>query len=137
MICIDPFHEVQLVTDALDVVRRAAWNELRRLPDQDAAKRFKGARWALLKRPENLTDDQSVTLPRLRNRCGQVWRACAIREAFRAIFADDVDSASVVQLLDRWCSKASRSRLTPSSRSPRPSANPVLVPPVPPFPARC
>jgi len=34
VICIDPFHAVQLVTDALDVVRRAAWNELRQLPDQ-------------------------------------------------------------------------------------------------------
>jgi transposase len=113
IICIDPFHAVQLVTDALDVVRRAAWNELRQLPDQDAAKRFKGARWALLKRPENLTDDQSATLRRLRNRGGQVWRAYALKEAFRAIFAGDLDPASVVQLLDRWCSKASRSRLDP------------------------
>ena len=113
LICIDPFHAVQLVTDALDVVRRAAWNELRALPDQDAAKRFKGARWALLKRPENLTDDQSATLRRLRNRGGQVWRAYALKEAFRAIFAGDLDPASVVQLLDRWCSKASRSRLDP------------------------
>jgi transposase len=113
VICIDPFHAVQLVTDALDVVRRAAWNELRQLPDQDAAKRFKGARWALLKRPENLTDDQSATLRRLRNRGGQVWRAYALKEAFRAIFAGDLDPASVVQLLDRWCSKASRSRLDP------------------------
>ena len=60
------------------MVRRAAWNELRALPDQDAAKRFKGARWALLKRPENLTDDQCATLRRLRNRRGQVWRAYAL-----------------------------------------------------------
>ena len=95
------------------MVRRAAWNELRALPDQDEAKRFKGARWALLKRPENLTDDQSATLRRLRNRGGQIWRAYALKEAFRAIFTGDLDSASVVQLLDRWCSKASRSRLDP------------------------
>src|SRR5665647_3446293 len=85
VICIDPFHAVQLVTDALDVVRRAAWHELRQLPDQDAAKRFKGARWALLKRPENLTDEQSATLRRLRNRGGQVWRAYALKEAFRCL----------------------------------------------------
>lgn len=51
IICIDPFHAVQLVTDALDVVRRLAWNELRQLPDQGAAKRFKGARWALAQTP--------------------------------------------------------------------------------------
>ena len=30
--CIDPFHAVKLVTDALDTVRRTTWNELRRLP---------------------------------------------------------------------------------------------------------
>ena len=113
VICIDPFHVVKLVTDALDVVRRAAWNELRQLPDQGAAKRFKGARWALLKRPENLTDDQSATLRRLRNRGGQVWRAYALKEAFRAIFAGDLDADEVATLLDRWCAKASRSRLAP------------------------
>jgi len=113
VICIDPFHAVQAVTDALDVVRRAAWNELRKLPDQDAAKRFKGARWALLKRPENLTDEQSVTLRRLRNRGGAVWRAYALKEAFRAIFSGDLGADDVEVLLDRWCSKASRSQLEP------------------------
>ena len=113
VICIDPFHAVQLVTDALDVVRRAAWNELRQLPDQTAAKRFKGARWALLKRPENLSEEQSATLRRLRRRGGQVWRAYGLKESFRAIFSGDLDAAEVGSLLDRWCSQASRSRLAP------------------------
>ena len=106
VICIDPFHAVQLVTDALDVVRRVAWNELRQLPDQGAAKRFKGARWALLKRPENLTDDQSATLRKLRRRGGDVWRAYSLKESFRAIFAGDLDADDAGTLLDRWCSKA-------------------------------
>ena len=44
VIAIDPFHTVKLVTDALDTVRRAVWNDLRQLGDQDAAKKFKGAR---------------------------------------------------------------------------------------------
>lgn len=29
IICVDPFHAVQLVSEALDVERRKAWNELR------------------------------------------------------------------------------------------------------------
>jgi transposase len=111
VICIDPFHAVKLVTEALDVERRAAWNELRQLPDQGAAKKFKGARWALLKRPENLTDEQSATLRRLRARGGAVWRAYALKESFRAIFAGDLDTEQTAALLDRWCAKASRSRL--------------------------
>ena len=80
--CIDPFHAVKIVTDALDVVRRQTWNELRRLPDQNAAKKFKGARWCLLKRPENLTDDQAATLRQLRRRGGDLWRAYSLKEAF-------------------------------------------------------
>ncbi len=78
VICIDPFHAVKLVTEALDTVRRVTWNELRALPDQAAAKKFKGARWALLKRPENLTDDQSTTLRKLRRRGGDLWRAYSL-----------------------------------------------------------
>lgn len=109
--CIDPFHCVQLVTEALDVERRKAWNELRRLPDQNAAKTFKGARWVLLKRPENLSEDQAATLRKLRNRGGAVWRAYTLKEAFRAIFAGDLDTTQTAAALDRWCSAASRSRL--------------------------
>ena len=108
VICIDPFHAVKLVTEALDTVRRVTWNELRALPDQAAAKKFKGARWALLKRPENLTDEQSA---KLRRRGGDLWRAYSLKEAFRKIFAGDLDAEETTELLDRWCSKASRSRL--------------------------
>ena len=113
VICIDPFHAVALVTTALDVVRRATWNELRQLPDQTAAKKFKGARWSLLKRPENLTEDQAATLRKLRRRGGDLWRAYALKEAFRAIFSGDLDPDQSAELIDRWCSKASRSRLAP------------------------
>jgi len=55
-ICIDSYHVVALATKALDEVRRDYWNELRALGDQRAARRFKDARWALLKNPENLTE---------------------------------------------------------------------------------
>ena len=78
VICIDPFHAVKLVTDALDVVHRQTWNELRQLPDQGAAKKFKGARGSLLKRPEDLIDEQSATLPQLRRRGGQLWRGYSL-----------------------------------------------------------
>jgi transposase len=110
--CIDPFHAVKTVTDALDTVRRTAWQQMR-ATDPAAAKKFKGARWALLKRPEHLTDDQAATLRKLRRRGGDVWRAYALREAFRAIFAGDLNTDEVAELIDRWISKASRSRLAP------------------------
>ena len=58
VICIDPYHVVALANQALDEVRRSYWNELRQIGDQNAAKRFKDARWSLLKAPKNLTDKQ-------------------------------------------------------------------------------
>ena len=70
VICIDPFHAVKLVSEALDVERRTAWNELRQAGDPEAAKKFKGARWALLKNPDNLNDDQAAALRRLKRRGG-------------------------------------------------------------------
>lgn len=109
-ICIDPFHAVKLVTEALDVERRKAWNELR-ASDPAAARKFKGARWALLKRPDNLTDEQAATLRKLRRHGRDVWRAYSLREAFRAIFAGDLDPTQVAELIERWISRASRSHL--------------------------
>jgi transposase len=110
-ICIDPFHAVKLVGEALDVERRKAWNELRSSGNPDAARKFKGARWALLKKPSNLNDDQAATLRKLKRRGGDVWRAYTLKEAFRAIFAGDLTPDAVAELIDRWISRASRSRL--------------------------
>jgi len=111
-ICFDPFHVVALGTKALDTVRREHWQILRR-SDPTAAKRFKGARWALLKRPENLTEDQAAALRRFRRAGGAIWRAYTLREALRAIFAPDLAYPDVEHLLDRFCAKASRSGLKP------------------------
>jgi transposase len=113
VICYDPFHVVQLATTALDKVRREVWQELRRLPDQDAARQFKGARWALLKNPADLTGDQASTLRRLRRRGGDLWRAYTLKEALRAVFAGDLSVDEVGMLLDRFCSKALRSGMKP------------------------
>ncbi|MGC8472762.1 MAG: ISL3 family transposase, partial [Acidimicrobiales bacterium] len=107
IICYDPFHVIKLVTDALDKVRRATWQEMRTLPDKTAAKRFKGARWALLKNPTDLNDDQAATLRKLKRQGGALWRAYALKEALRAIFAGDLSEQDVAVLLDRFCSKAS------------------------------
>ncbi len=113
VICYDPFHVVQLATTALDKVRRSVWQEMRKLPDRQAAKRFKGARWALLKDPCDLTDDQAATLRKLKRRGGELWRAYALKEALRAVFAGDLSEEDVAILLDRFCSNASRSGLKP------------------------
>jgi transposase len=66
-ICFDPFHVVKLATEALEAVRRQVWQSARKLRDQSIAKKFKGARWALLKNPLDLTEDQSGTVRYVRS----------------------------------------------------------------------
>lgn len=116
VICIDPYHVVQLANQALDEVRRAYWNELRTLGDQDAAKRFKDARWSLLKAPKNLTDNQAATLKRLKAAGGEVWRGYTLKEAVRAIFEHGLTLKDVTVLIDRLTSRLARSRLAPFIR---------------------
>lgn len=113
IVCADVFHVVKLVGDALDDVRRDLWQQLRRLPDDRWAKDFKGARWALLKNPEDLTDRQATQLARIRRNRGGIWRAYEMKEQFRAIFAGDLTRGEAAVRLDRWCARAQRSRLAP------------------------
>jgi transposase len=116
IIAIDPYHVVALANRALDEVRRSYWNELRALGDTDAARRFKDARWSLLKKPENLTDNQAQTLRRLKAAGGEVWRAYTLKEALRGIFALGHTLEDVTVLIDRFLSRAARSRLEPFIR---------------------
>jgi transposase len=110
-ICWDPFHVVALATKAMDVVRRTHWNTLRTTTDATTARRFKGARWALLRNPEDLTARQTDALAAIRRTGSATWRAYKGKEALRAIFAGDLDEDEVTRLLDRWCGWAQRSRL--------------------------
>lgn len=116
VICIDPYHVVQLANQALDEVRRAYWNELRQLGDQNDAKRFKDARWSLLKAPQNLTDKQAATLKRLKAAGGEVWRGYTLKEAVRGIFEHGLTLEDVTVLIDRLTSRLARSRLEPFIR---------------------
>lgn len=111
IICADPFHLVKLVGDALDVVRRELWQELRRLPDGRFARDFKGSRWALLKNPEHLNERQQTQLAALKRNRGGIWRAYEMKEQFRAIFHGDLKAGDAIELLDRWIARALRCRL--------------------------
>jgi transposase len=62
IVTLDTFHLVGWATDAVDEVRRAEWNLLRKSGGAGAAKQFKGLRWLLLRNWGNLTSRQKTVV---------------------------------------------------------------------------
>lgn len=111
--CLDPYHLVAWVTDALDKVRRAVWNTARggRGGRTEASKTLKGARWALWKNPQNLTDKQKTTLAEIQATNRPLYRAYLLKEQFRQVIAVKGEPGRL--LLQGWLRWASRSKLAP------------------------
>ncbi|MGH2968786.1 MAG: ISL3 family transposase, partial [Solirubrobacteraceae bacterium] len=109
--CVDPFHVVQLATDALDEIRREVWNEARKAGQTAVARDLKGARFALWKNPENLTRRQKAKLSAVQQTNQRLYRAYLLKEQLREIYRVPTEHAGA--LLDAWLAWARRSRLEP------------------------
>jgi len=118
--CADPFHIVKWATTALDEVRREAWNAARKAGHtrrngrgrQEAtgpARQLKGARFALWKNPENLTEKQQTKLEWIAKTDSRLHRAYLLKEGLRLVFHLPRDEAP--EALDRWVGWARRSRI--------------------------
>lgn len=118
--CADPFHIIKWATEALDEVRRQAWNDARdtgqtkrhgyaaRVSTGDA-RRFKGARYALWKNPDNLTDRQREKLAWIAKTDPRLHRAYLLKEGLRYVFIAKGEPGK--HALDRWLSWARRCRI--------------------------
>ncbi len=107
--CVDPFHVIALATDALDEIRREVWNEARKAGEVAVAKDLKGARFALWKNPENLTDRQAAKLSSIQKTNARLYRAYLLKEQLRQIYRLPAEQA--IRLLDEWIAWARRCRL--------------------------
>jgi transposase len=114
--CADPFHIVKWATEALDEVRRDAWNEARGAVNQRRAgrasgdaKRLKHARYALWKNPEDLTERQAEKLAWIAKTDPRLYRGYLLKEGLRHVF--QVKGEAGKQALDRWISWARRCRI--------------------------
>jgi transposase len=107
--CVDPFHVVQLATDALDEVRREIWNQARQAGHDQLARRLKGARYALWKNPENLTGRQRSKLAMIQQTNRRLYRAYLLKEQLRQIYR--LEPGPAIALLDAWIAWARRCRL--------------------------
>jgi transposase len=109
VLCLDPYHVVALATQALDDVRRDVWNEARKAGDKAGARWLKGARWALWKRPERLTERQQAKLATIEHVNRRLYRGYLLKEELRLVFHSEPDDA--VPLLDAWLVWARRCRI--------------------------
>jgi transposase len=72
-------------------------------------------RWCLLKRPENLTEKQEVKLAELLHYNLKAVRTYLLKEDFQ-FFWDYRSPTWAGKFLDRWCTRALRSRLEPMKK---------------------
>lgn len=125
--CVDPFHVVSWATDALDQVRRQAWSEAHRqtknlprrkpgrpangetAPEKKQAKTLKNLRYALLKNPEHLSENQQAQLQFLTMANPKLYRAYLLKENLRLALKAGPDDIS--DALTKWMAWAQRCRI--------------------------
>ena len=96
-------------TKALDDLRREHWRTARANDTDDAVAELKGCRYALLKNPENLTDNQQVRLAGVVKLNGALFRGYLLKEQFRLLF--HTRGPTAIRDLDEWIGWARRSRI--------------------------
>lgn len=109
---LDRFHVMQKMNKAIDEVRAA---ETKRMKHDGYEPVLKHSRWCLLKRPENLTDKQTVKLSELLQYNLRSTRAYLLREDFQR-FWEYVSPAWAGAFLDEWCTRTMRSKLEPMKK---------------------
>lgn len=109
---LDRFHLMTHFSKAIDEVRA---EEARRLKRDGYQHVLKHSRWCLLKRPENLTETQTVKLSEIMRYNLRTVRAYLLKEDFQR-FWEYWSPGWAVRFLDDWCARTMRSRLEPLKR---------------------
>ena len=92
--------------------------EARQMKEDGYEPILKHSRWCLLKRPENLTDKQTVKLSELLKYNLRSTRAYLLREDFQR-FWEYTSPAWAARFLDQWCSRTMRSKIEPMKKMAR------------------
>ena len=109
---LDRFHIMQKMNQAIDEVRAG---EAKRMNADGYEPILKHSRWCLLKRPENLTEKQTMKLSELLKYNLKSVRAHLLREDFQR-FWDYVSPTWAGKFLDQWCTRTMRSQLAPMKK---------------------
>lgn len=109
---LDRFHIMKKMNEAIDDVRAA---EAKRLERDGYEPVLKHSRWCLLKRQENLTENQTVKLAELLKYNLQSVRAYLLREDFQR-FWEYQRPGWAAAFLDQWCTRTMRSKIGPMKK---------------------
>ena len=109
---LDRFHIMKKINGAIDEVRRA---EANRLKEDGYEPVLKHSRWCLLKRPENLTEKQTVKLAELLQYNLKSVRSYLLREDFQR-FWEYAKPGWAAKFLDQWCTRTMRSKIEPMKK---------------------
>ena len=106
---LDRFHIVAKMNKAIDEVRA---EEAHRMRSEGRRPLLRKARWLLLKRSDNLRDEQYFRLRDLLRYNLKTVRAYLLKEAFQQLW-DYNSPAWAGKFLDEWCRQTMRSRIEP------------------------
>jgi transposase len=109
---LDRFHVMQLFSKAINEVRAS---EAKQLVKDGYEPVLKGAKWLLLKRPENLTDHQAIKLQELVQYNLKSIRSHLMKEDFQQ-FWEYTTSGWASKFLDQWCKRAMVSKIEPMKK---------------------
>ena len=109
---LDRFHVMQKLSRAIDQVRAA---EVKQLKADGYEEVLKGGRWLLLKRPDNLSDQQAVKLSTLLEYNLNSVRAYLMKEDFQQFWTYTYPGWAG-RFLDAWCTRAMRSKIDPMKK---------------------
>ncbi|MCU1233701.1 MAG: transposase, family protein [Candidatus Solibacter sp.] len=109
---LDRFHIVAKMNKALDEVRAG---ESRRMESEGRTPLLKKSRWLLLKREEDLKEEQRFRLRDLLRYNLKTARAYLLKEAFQQLWEYN-SRAWAGKLLDEWCHQTMRSRIEPMKK---------------------
>ncbi|MBM4005711.1 MAG: transposase [Planctomycetes bacterium] len=112
MLILDRFHVMAKLNKALDEVRAA---EARRLAQDGYEPVLKHSRWCILKRPENLTEKQTVRLSELLKYNLQSVRGYLQREDLQR-FWEYRSPTWAKKFLDEWCRRVMCSKIEPMKK---------------------
>ncbi len=111
---LDRYHIAAKMNKAIDEVRAQETRALKRLTPGTKVI-LTHSRWCLLKRPENLTENQAIKLKDLLSYNLKSIRAYLLKEEFQ-LFWEYVSPAWAEKFMDQWCKKVMRSRLEPMKK---------------------